>query len=141
MPSSKRKALDIANLPRKARKLSDAESSSSGTSSGRSSPKLASPSNTNFQDAEIDDSDDDIATPVTVHDLPERIRMSSKKILAQIPEKGASIPSATTDFVDLGISPTLIRALKTMSIRKPTPVQAACIPSLLAGMRRVSLVF
>ncbi|KAF9516870.1 hypothetical protein BS47DRAFT_1291797 [Hydnum rufescens UP504] len=38
-----------------------------------------------------------------------------------------------TDFAELGISSILIRSLTTMSIRRPTPVQAACIPPLLSG--------
>ncbi|KAG5343078.1 hypothetical protein C0989_000068 [Termitomyces sp. Mn162] len=36
-------------------------------------------------------------------------------------------------FSSLGISAPLQSALTSMSIRTPTPVQAACIPSLLAG--------
>lgn len=36
-------------------------------------------------------------------------------------------------FSSLGISTALQSALAAMSIRTPTPVQAACIPPLLAG--------
>lgn len=36
-------------------------------------------------------------------------------------------------FEDLGIEPFLVRALRVMSIRKPTSVQAACIPAILSG--------
>lgn len=40
---------------------------------------------------------------------------------------------APVSFEDLGIEPFLVRALRVMSIRKPTTVQAACIPPILAG--------
>ncbi|KAL8281375.1 hypothetical protein RQP46_006059 [Phenoliferia psychrophenolica] len=36
-------------------------------------------------------------------------------------------------FEDLGIEPFLVRALRVMSIRAPTSVQAACIPAILSG--------
>lgn len=38
-----------------------------------------------------------------------------------------------SDFSALGVSATLVSSLGSMSIRRPTPVQAACIPELLAG--------
>ncbi|GAA5961019.1 hypothetical protein JCM21900_002276 [Sporobolomyces salmonicolor] len=41
-------------------------------------------------------------------------------------------PDAPT-FASLGVEPFLCRALQAMSIRRPTPVQAACIPPILAG--------
>ena len=37
------------------------------------------------------------------------------------------------DFSGLGIAPWLQMACSSMGIRKPTPVQAACIPPALAG--------
>ena len=36
-------------------------------------------------------------------------------------------------FEDIGLEPFLVKALKTMSIKGPTEVQAACIPPILAG--------
>lgn len=36
-------------------------------------------------------------------------------------------------FASLGVAPFLVRSLASMSIRAPTPVQAACIPPVLAG--------
>ena len=39
----------------------------------------------------------------------------------------------STSFASLGISPILLKALSSMSIRAPTEVQAACIPPLLQG--------
>lgn len=38
-----------------------------------------------------------------------------------------------SDFAALGVSAPLVSSLSAMSIRRPTPVQAACIPELLAG--------
>lgn len=81
----------------------------------------------------VDDSDDEDSRPSVLDDLPERINISAKKLRSQPTASSIPIPSGTSDFADLGISPTLTRALKTMSIQKPTPVQAACIPPLLAG--------
>jgi ATP-dependent RNA helicase DDX49/DBP8 len=40
---------------------------------------------------------------------------------------------SSTSFASLGVSPSLAAALKNMSIKRPTPVQAGCIPALLAG--------
>lgn len=37
------------------------------------------------------------------------------------------------NFLDLGVHPSLVVSLAAMSIRTPTPVQAACIPPLLKG--------
>ena len=41
------------------------------------------------------------------------------------------------NFTDLGVITSLVSSLSAMSIRKPTPVQAACIPPLLQGMSAV----
>jgi hypothetical protein len=37
------------------------------------------------------------------------------------------------DFPSLGLSDPLVRSMNSMSIRRPTPVQVACIPPLLEG--------
>lgn len=133
MPSSKRKAAHTSAHPRKVRRLSNDGSDSSSSSSTRSGPKMALASVKTFHASEEGDSDNEISTPILFDELPERIRVSSKKPATpkNVPE--TPMPPATTDFAELGISPSLVRALRTMSIRKPTPVQAACIPSLLSG--------
>jgi len=41
--------------------------------------------------------------------------------------------SVDTTFTDLGLGPTLIRALQRQGLTTPTPVQAAVIPDALAG--------
>jgi ATP-dependent RNA helicase DDX49/DBP8 len=42
-------------------------------------------------------------------------------------------------FADLGVSHWLVETLKSLSIRRPTPVQAACIPALLEGRNTVAI--
>ncbi|KAG9017434.1 putative RNA helicase [Tulasnella sp. JGI-2019a] len=42
-------------------------------------------------------------------------------------------PPLALDFGALGVSTALVSSLGAMSIRKPTPVQVACIPQLLKG--------
>ena len=41
--------------------------------------------------------------------------------------------STATKFDHLGVEPWLVRSLLAMSISRPTPVQAACIPAILEG--------
>lgn len=133
--STKRKASGHVGAPsRKQRRLSDDESDSASSSSTRSSVVSKKNAARTWEDEGLEDSDDDISVLMTFEPLPERIRMPTKQpaptVLSKVPPPTrATVP----DFEDLGISPNLIRSLKTMSIRKPTAVQAACIPSLLAG--------
>lgn len=42
-------------------------------------------------------------------------------------------PPQLASFASLGVEPFLVRALAAMAIRKPTAVQAACIPPILKG--------
>ena len=49
-----------------------------------------------------------------------------------VPSHISSSPFST--FSEMGVSSSLISAMSKMSIRKPTEIQAACIPSLLDGM-------
>lgn len=133
--STKRKASGPAGAPsRKHRRLSDDESDSASSSSSRSSLGSRKNAAKIRQDEDFEDSDDEISVPIAFEPLPERIRMPSKNSAPIVRSKEQPPTQATIpDFEDLGISPSLIRSLKTMSIRKPTPVQAACIPPLLAG--------
>lgn len=52
---------------------------------------------------------------------------------ARSPKLQADLPAKSYTFSSLGISAPLQAALKSMSIKLPTEVQAACIPSLLEG--------
>ena len=127
----------------------DSESSSSGESSVHSSRYTAlKPGYKGDFDEDSDSGDDDdesegaeepqLSIP---EPLPERIKISRSKAsssLSAASKPAPSLPpanpsSSVDDFAELGISPALVRALDIMSIRRPTPVQAACIPSLLAG--------
>lgn len=67
--------------------------------------------------------------PNLLMDLEDQSRFSN----AQSPKLQESLAAAT--FSSLGISAPLQAALKNMSIRLPTEVQAACIPPLLEGKR------
>ena len=49
------------------------------------------------------------------------------------PSNQSSLTTAQATFASLGVSLPLQKALKGMSIKVPTEVQAACIPPLLAG--------
>ncbi|GAA6062704.1 hypothetical protein JCM10212_004762, partial [Sporobolomyces blumeae] len=42
-------------------------------------------------------------------------------------------PADLATFASLGVEPFLCKALQAMAIRKPTGVQAACIPRILKG--------
>ena len=42
-------------------------------------------------------------------------------------------PGATSGFVALKVQPWLVRALTSMAITQPTPIQSACIPKILEG--------
>ncbi|PAA87694.1 hypothetical protein BOX15_Mlig002974g2, partial [Macrostomum lignano] len=57
--------------------------------------------------------------------------------LSQGPDKEfklmAASQSSTSEFSSLGLKPWLLSQLSALSITKPTPVQRACIPAVLAG--------
>jgi ATP-dependent RNA helicase RhlE len=38
-----------------------------------------------------------------------------------------------TTFAELGLSPTLLKALEKTNLKTPTPIQAQAIPQILAG--------
>lgn len=58
--------------------------------------------------------------------------LSPPTAAATLPISSASINDSTS-FSSLGVQPFLCKALQAMAIRKPTGVQAACIPPILAG--------
>lgn len=60
---------------------------------------------------------------------------SRLKIATQRPKsiQADTVKKEYQDFASFGIYKSLVSSMNTMSIRKPTPVQAACIPPLLAG--------
>jgi len=75
-----------------------------------------------------------------VHILPtptpiERISLARRLVKDNVDQKStnAHAPTPLSSFASLGISAPLQATLASMSIKKPTEVQAACIPPLLAG--------
>ncbi|KAF8351514.1 P-loop containing nucleoside triphosphate hydrolase protein [Amanita rubescens] len=75
-----------------------------------------------------------------VHTLPsptsiERISLARRLAKDNVDQKStnAHTPTPLSSFASLGISAPLQATLASMSIKKPTEVQAACIPPLLAG--------
>ncbi|GAA5902041.1 DEAD/DEAH box helicase [Sporobolomyces salmoneus] len=59
--------------------------------------------------------------------------LSPPTVAASLPPPAASTSNDSTTFLSLGVQPFLCQALQAMAIRKPTGVQAACIPPILAG--------
>ena len=42
-------------------------------------------------------------------------------------------PDTRTSFASLGVSPWLVASLAVMAIKRPTSIQASCIPPILSG--------
>ena len=67
----------------------------------------------------------------------EKATSSSNRLLPQASSPGSNVPRKTDQnppsFAELGVIASLVASLSSMSIRVPTPVQAACIPPLLDG--------
>ncbi|CAO3649277.1 unnamed protein product [Cunninghamella blakesleeana] len=62
---------------------------------------------------------------------------SLSRVAASIKKKNETktktIASESATFSDLGIDPWLVEGLQAMQIKKPTEIQRACIPPILAG--------
>ncbi|KEP45632.1 DEAD/DEAH-box helicase, partial [Rhizoctonia solani 123E] len=58
---------------------------------------------------------------------PNRVAKSTKTQVARQPI------STDVTFASLGVKPSLVASLDAMSIRKPTPVQIECLPSIISG--------
>ncbi|KAG8987763.1 putative RNA helicase, partial [Tulasnella sp. 427] len=135
---------------------SDSSVSPPGPSTDRNASKAISSSRIakelDIEEEDPDESDDeddaeDNSKPSSSVKLPSASRLGLKpKGTSSNPIKPVKDPSAEatsrippsrkpniTDFSALGLSAPLVSALGAMSIRRPTPVQAACIPELLAG--------
>ena len=61
--------------------------------------------------------------------------------IAPSPKLKTDLPEKSYTFSSLGISVPLQAALKSMSIKLPTEVQAACIPPLLEGKIKTIRLF
>jgi len=71
---------------------------------------------------------------------PRKSIESNRELLNLLPKNELQAPLSNTirSFPDLGVSKQIASALAAMSIRRPTEVQAACIPPLLAGNATLS---
>ncbi|KAJ1308665.1 hypothetical protein OPQ81_004358 [Rhizoctonia solani] len=59
---------------------------------------------------------------------PNRVTTNTRTQLTRQPPAPKDIT-----FASLGVKPSLVASLDAMSIRKPTPVQIGCLPSIIAG--------
>jgi ATP-dependent RNA helicase DDX49/DBP8 len=97
---------------------------------------------TDFQDSEEDENEggDDYDDDEDGVMLPDgrlgKGHVSRLTVQPPLEPKSVDPPLAAQecdDFSSLGISDPLVLSMTSMSIRRPTPVQAACIPRLLEG--------
>lgn len=87
------------------------------------------------EDGGVDVYDGPTQKPFPAFEVQDRLGSSIKKkpnLLHPAPQKSQVVVKS---FASFGISPALVAALTSMSIKVPTEVQAACIPPLLAGAR------
>ncbi|KAI9827963.1 MAG: putative RNA helicase [Phylliscum demangeonii] len=56
-----------------------------------------------------------------------------RPVTAVTAETATTATTTATDFTSLGVQPWLVRTLASMAIRRPTAIQRACIPPILAG--------
>jgi ATP-dependent RNA helicase DDX49/DBP8 len=84
------------------------------------------------EEEEEDNDDDEEDAHVNATIVEDRIRSNRMEQTSRIVKLTPPKPMATA-FSELGISPPLEAALRSMSIQVPTEVQAACIPPLLDG--------
>ncbi|KAF9058134.1 P-loop containing nucleoside triphosphate hydrolase protein [Panaeolus papilionaceus] len=138
--------------PRKKRRLSEepveldeSASDDSGSFSARNSGDEEDSQRSEDESSEEDGSDnqdsdagsgDENQELTQESSLPTHDRLgisTSARINASKSQLSTSEQTARPSFAALGISKPLQTALKSMSIKVPTEVQAACIPPLLAG--------
>jgi ATP-dependent RNA helicase DDX49/DBP8 len=74
---------------------------------------------------------------ISAAEKSQKTRFSSSRLLLKDLPPTPNIPKGvdvdSSSFAELGVVASLVASLSAMSIRKPTPVQAACIPPLLEG--------
>ena len=70
-----------------------------------------------------------------MYNAPSRIATQSNNLLnpptQSVPESFP--PTVDSSFEALNVSPWLIKSLSAMQIKRPTPIQKACIPEILKG--------
>lgn len=65
--------------------------------------------------------------------LDRRQQQQQSKAKHEHGEKAAVEASGAAGFAGLGLDPWLVEAVHGLAIHRPSPVQAACIPAILAG--------
>lgn len=129
-------AQSIHGRPSKRRRLSQGTSGSSqsseasGSGSGSDSDSGSdSGSKLLYNSKELDASDDE-APAVNFNFDAAPTRITKRTTLPPIQKQSAP----TVTFTSLGVKPALVASLEAMSIRKPTAVQAGCLPPLISGV-------
>ena len=75
---------------------------------------------------------EDAAQKQVVYDAPSRIWQSSTQ-KAEPPRSTLHTVTTDSSFESLNVAPWLTNAMAAMEIRRPTPIQKACIPEILKG--------
>ncbi|KDN50980.1 hypothetical protein RSAG8_00609, partial [Rhizoctonia solani AG-8 WAC10335] len=122
----------------KRRRLSDSSQDDSKDLSSHTGPSDNSDSDTDStaqthaelpgDDKPFESEDDAPKLQFNFDSAPNRV---TKSIRTQ-PTRQPPTPRDVT-FASLGVKPSLIASLDAMSIRKPTPVQVGCLPSIISG--------
>ncbi|CAE6454604.1 unnamed protein product [Rhizoctonia solani] len=118
---------DLDGRRLKRRRLSESsEGSSRYSSSDNSDPEINSGGPTNV---ELSESEDDAPKLLfSFHTALNRVTKTTGTHSTRQPQT----PKDAT-FASLGVKPSLVASLEAMSIRKPTPVQIGCLPSIISG--------
>ncbi|KEP45037.1 DEAD/DEAH-box helicase, partial [Rhizoctonia solani 123E] len=114
----------------KRRRLSDSSQYTSAASShGGSSDDSDSDADLNSAHVTNDQLSEDDAPKLqfSFSTSPNRVAKSTKTQVAR------QLISTDVTFASLGVKPSLVASLDAMSIRKPTPVQIGCLPSIISG--------
>jgi ATP-dependent RNA helicase DDX49/DBP8 len=80
------------------------------------------------------DDNDDRTKIIRDYEVSSRIRKASPP-LSTLSQRSTlpTVPTTSTTFESLDVSPWLISSLSAMEIRNPTAIQKACIPEILKG--------
>ena len=88
-----------------------------------------------------EDDNDEPVVPVVSHPSRVASRVKNKGAIANLPvpilptnNKGILAPvDPQTSFTSLGVTPWLVRSLRSMAIKAPTGIQKGCIPEIIKG--------
>ena len=119
--------------------LSDVEDSSDSEDE-QTEPQVPSDGSESLEEEQINHISHRISPDDEDLDVVKRVRIESRSSqrnggdITQDAELSVKRERDIVNFTELGVHPDLVTSLANMSIRKPTPVQTACIPALLQGM-------